>query len=606
MSFCSIPPSSATIDSTINAITVLYDSSTTTQQKQYANQWLTQLQNELVSWNISDQILSLPYNSQASQIPYFAANTLYNKIVHAYAQLHDNTVKLQLRDSLIAHLIKYNNNNTAGIILTRLALCVSTLIVCMIADHTWTNALNDITTLLTQSQSNDQQQIYLNNVLLLDIYTYIPEQTMNDRVVLGENDRLVVQHILQQYMMNTLLQALSQYTHSAGSNLNLQLHVYNCFLSWIRDIDIHGQSIDLSTHACYTSAVQAIQHSETEEVAADIVSQVIRLTHVELSNDSQAINMLLPTILQLLPLFTAAQQNDNVILCKKLSQIYVDLAETYIDYITYMPLQRNAAGILEALLVCVQHSDKDVSSHTFNFWYLLTENIDRTETTAAKQEKLHAFNPYYTRIVHGIMNVMTYPIDYVEWTDEQRDESKRYRYFAADTLIDCTAVIGSNECLQLIWNELQRQYNIYNNDNTQWHRLEACLYCIRCIARKIDNDENTVIPQLFNILPHISSNAHMRYTGTLIVGRYADWINVHKQYLPQLLQFIIDGLNDGEIRSSAALALKHVCEGSSQYMATHYIDQLYNIYNNSFTLPIMEQKQIIEGMLCESLNSITH
>ena len=41
----------------------------------------------------------------------------------------------------------------------------------------------------------------------------------------------------------------------------------------------------------------------------------------------------------------------------------------------------------------------------------------------------------------------------------------------------------------------------------------------------------------------IEKNPFLRYTGTLIIGRYANWVSSHPSYLFKLVQFIVGGFN---------------------------------------------------------------
>ncbi len=78
-------------------------------------------------------------------------------------------------------------------------------------------------------------------------------------------------------------------------------------------------------------------------------------------------------------------------------------------------------------------------------------------------------------------------------------------------------------------------------------------------------------------LPQFHARTELRYTATLIVGRYADWLNLHPQYIAQLLAFVCTGLPDTEIVAASALAFKHVCDGCRTHLAMMYLKECFQV-----------------------------
>jgi transportin-3 len=83
------------------------------------------------------------------------------------------------------------------------------------------------------------------------------------------------------------------------------------------------------------------------------------------------------------------------------------------------------------------------------------------------------------------------------------------------------------------------------------------------------------------LIPKLVDEPQLRYTATLIIGRYSDWLARPPQnavFLGPLLSYVVTGLNDKEVASSAALAFKFVCEGCAKQLCTPpFIENLFSV-----------------------------
>src|SRR5205823_2012 len=140
------------------------------------------------------------------------------------------------------------------------------------------------------------------------------------------------------------------------------------------------------------------------------------------------------------------------------------------------------------------------------------------------------------------------------------------------------------------------EFKSFQSNQSNWQGLEACLYCIRSIARKVESDETSIIPSVMEILPQISKvNNEIKYTATLIVGRYSNWISENSKYLPGLISFVVSGLGDTNTAAASALAFKHLCDGCANLLSESYWAPLLQVYNKSNQLCLQDQLEIIEG-----------
>jgi hypothetical protein len=53
------------------------------------------------------------------------------------------------------------------------------------------------------------------------------------------------------------------------------------------------------------------------------------------------------------------------------------------------------------------------------------------------------------------------------------------------------------------------------------------------------------------LLVQMTGHSALRYTATLVVARYADWIHAHPSFIESLLKFTVGGLNDKEVHDTS-------------------------------------------------------
>lgn len=111
-------------------------------------------------------------------------------------------------------------------------------------------------------------------------------------------------------------------------------------------------------------------------------------------------------------------------------------------------------------------------------------------------------------------------------------------YAVQDALLDACSVVGVHLALQQLYATLSQRLQQYQQTQGQvgWRLVEAALFrylnyfswkfvsstwsSIRSVARKVDWSENSVLPQIFALLPQLPQQREVLYTATLVVGRY--------------------------------------------------------------------------------------
>ena len=158
------------------------------------------------------------------------------------------------------------------------------------------------------------------------------------------------------------------------------------------------------------------------------------------------------------------------------------------------------------------------------------------------------------------------------------------------------------EKLQL---EIQRLSTLPQQEQRllQWHGIESCLLALNSASRYIPSDEAQVLPYVMKLLPDLpTSVSFLRTTANHLVGGYAPWLAAHPDYLKPILPFLAEGLSEPKCASSAALAIKNLCQScTSSISLGEHVLQLYDDilkaqeqHNNS-VLDIKDELEVLEG-----------
>eukprot|EP00471_Norrisiella_sphaerica_P001900 CAMPEP_0184479356 /NCGR_PEP_ID=MMETSP0113_2-20130426/1114_1 /TAXON_ID=91329 /ORGANISM="Norrisiella sphaerica, Strain BC52" /LENGTH=929 /DNA_ID=CAMNT_0026857419 /DNA_START=97 /DNA_END=2886 /DNA_ORIENTATION=- len=562
-----------TLAGVLEAVKALFSDGTTEVVRKKANQWLLNFKKEKKAWSVANTMLSTPGLSDNAY--YFAAYTLRRKIQYDFADLQDQADRFKLRNAVFEHAKRH----PAKTIRMQLALAVSGLAILMVGTD-WPTALADIVKAFKTGETA---------FLLLDILTVLPEECDNNKFAARRSVRERAADVFARDTEN-VLKILTTYMKSAGSNSALQRMVFKCFLSWVRYGEITPEALVNDPLFQYT--FQAVRQEELFEISVEVLSELVLHTE-EMKKYSAAVRVLVPHILSLSGKYDQALAEDDSESCKALTRLFSETGERYMPMV--LEGRDEAVKLVTMLLKCTSHPDKDVASIPFNFWY----NLSREVTHQRNQKVRPMFEKPFLMLIPRLKGIMEYPPKVKQFNDAKEiGDYKRYRYLAADVLVDTVGVIGIGTVLKNLRIAIEKEWTEYQRDRSRWHGVEACLYCFRSVARRVSPDENEVLPEIMKFLPQVSDNSALRYTGTLIVGRFNDWINRHPQFIAPLMQFVVAGLENEVplVVSSAAFAFNYVCLGCADHLAGNFLKALFDVYSKSERLRLPERKEIVEGL----------
>lgn len=237
-----------------------------------------------------------------------------------------------------------------------------------------------------------------------------------------------------------------------------------------------------------------------------------------------------------------------------------------------------------------------------------------------RQLQIDNFTPQIIQLVSTCTQLLKYPTDVESITEDRIDDIHRNRFYVNDTLGDCCRLLGGDLVLKnvgtILQMEVTRVTSLGNQGLMEWHTIEACFKALISTSRYIPNDESTVLPFVMGLIPTLpTSVSYLRNTANFMVGAFAQWLNQHPEQLHPILPYLAQGLSEAKSASSAAIAIKQLCECcSAQFSLGDSVLQLYDgivsaqIHQSNQGPPALDLKdelQVLEGA-CKAVSRQLH
>ncbi|XKL63826.1 hypothetical protein PGB90_006190 [Kerria lacca] len=567
------------IETVYEAIETLYHNPDCN-KKNDANRWLIDLQKSKYAWEIANELLQRQTDVDSC---YFGAQMIRHKILFSFHELPTDAV-ISLHTSLMQQLSKINKE-TDNIIVTQLCVAVVDLTLQM---SEWTNPV--------YSFLNQYNKIP--HMVLLEILKVFPEEMETKVIRLGANRRNEIQRELKN-CADLLNDYLKQVTLEDPSPEAL-LKAVKCFTSWvsiIKDISIIVktdlmpkvfQILSVPPDEIYEAPTKI--ESRLHDAATDLLCCVLRCLR-----DSQANNILNVNVFSKIAAFENAYHSSVARESTEKSQnycrIFSELGEAFLDKMIKETKPGNphfSVQVLDLILVCVGHHDYEVSSITFNFWFLFAEMLYRRDDVSLCAE----FKPYVNRLLIALCRQVQMEPDH-EGLLEDNDDFKSFREKVFDLVRDVVFVVDSTNTFCQIFLSMQ------SSNPLTWDQIEASLFIMYAVAWKIDINENNIIPQTVKSVFNLPESTHIaiKYTTILIIGELREWFNEHTDYLFVALEFLERNLYVNELSDAAASSMCSICCTAKEKLKDLFSPLLTILKNlNSYNLPNKSAIAVIKGV----------
>lgn len=271
------------------------------------------------------------------------------------------------------------------------------------------------------------------------------------------------------------------------------------------------------------------------------------------------IEAIVPRLVALRPHLTKAAQEEDTDRVRGYCRLFVEAGEWYAQLMLQHPTQ--FLPIVEAIADCSAYSELEVVSITLNFWWKLAVGLKKGGFI--DDPSCQPFVQTIARLVDIVIGHLRYPQDPDQLTGQDKDDFREFRHSIGDTLKDCCSVLGATACLS-------RSFSIIETEMAsggRWEYIEAALFSMRAMGAQVDLQENQVMPRIFAIIPQLpQSPSKIRYAATLVVARYTEWLSVHPELIPPMLEYTLAGfqVDKDEVAVASASALKYICKDCSE------------------------------------------
>lgn len=464
-----------------------------------------------------------------------------------------------LRNSLLTLLFEYRVGPKA--IITQLSIALADLAIQL---SSW----QDPVSYMIDALSTNSEMV---NVLL-EFLCVLPEELKGNRklhfdssVALGREEQLLNSSSTKvvQLMLSYLAMARISLIY-LGDNKEILCQILECVNSWL-----HAGSISVSMlleSPIVDIAFELFESDELMDVCVDIICEVVLIASKP-PRSPQLLEKVYPKLQPMIAIISEKGYDDPDRM-RGICRILVETGEGFPDlfltnYASFQP-------ILNGMLVCAACEDLDIARITFNVWYLLSEELKKSENTTKVP-----FKAVFEQLVSVVIKHLQYPADLDSWRASERDEFREFRHIIGDVLKDCLQVLGE-DALSIPVNQLTAYFSNglavgspILDPNVSWQQIEAPLFSLRAMCRRVSLDESNYMPQIMMMLPRLPEHPKLKYAAVLVIGRYAEWTNYHPDLLSYQLDFVSKGFEGGKANFTAcAQTFRDLCKYCSAVIVT--------------------------------------
>ena len=548
----------------LEALSAIYDpnpNNNTQHTRSSANQYLTTFQQSPTAWSIAHDLLSTQTNPT---ILFFAAQTLHSKCLTDVHQLspHD----LDNLNSSLGQLW----NTSEGAIATRLGMALCVLAI-QKGDFTF------LPSILSQAKEKEQ---------VLELVRVLPEEVSSPRLLLSREEDLYhfQSHLIQQSDgVLSLLEGIvtQQGVGGGGGGGGVELGLKCCF-AWIAEVAIppqvllqHLSLIQYTIQILHVGEGGQIQNqavtSELYDIATDVTCQLIQCYPSTATSHHVLIDTLLPLLLSLnsgpTSPFAQALHTQNTDVLRAHCRIYTEMGESYLSLLLSPQPNAHSSTLLSTIVTCCSSiNELEVAILPLHFWYRFVTWLEDLEPYEYRQYHVDSYTSQLIPLIGACRKMVCYPVDWEDLVEDQREDVVRDRMYVLETMEDLCRLLGGTLVLHHIGQGIQEECTRVaslppEEQLEEWRGMESCLVAVTATAKYIARDEGEVLPHVMALIPTLPQSVPMlRATANKLIGVYAAWLDGHPSHLQPLLPYLAQSLNHVDCASSAAVAIKELCE----------------------------------------------
>jgi transportin-3 len=481
--------------------------------------------------------------------------------------------------------------------------------------------------------------------MVLELLTLLPEECCSHRLLVVPEEQVQEftkslvdsSHSVLTFLQQCLLVSNGDGAAGAGTSNGTGTGASNgegvlkCLLSWITYIPVPPQLLKETPLLPWIFGIVTAGHGNTIvssvqgmnmvvqgdmfDLATDLIIQLLKCYPSHHDSHMGLVHALIPLVMALggggsktvtntittptIPVtpttpFDKALHDEDSDALRAYCRIFTEMGESYLSLI-FHPQDLNQSALVEQILSCSAIPELEVATITLHFWYRFVTWMEDLQPYEYRQYQVDTFTPQLMKLTVACTSLLRYPSDLNDMAQDQKEDVYRDRFYVMDTLEDCCRLLGGQAVLNQVGQQLQAECARVSSlppdqQLNQWQGIESCLMALSATARYIARDEGVVLPFVMKLLPELPSTVHLlRATANKLIGSYAMWLDVHPNHLQPLLPYLAQSLSSADCASSAAVAIKELCENCSTKFALG--DSVLQLYDGIVVASSQQQQQ---------------
>ncbi|XP_022670159.1 transportin-3-like isoform X2 [Varroa jacobsoni] len=478
-----------------------------------------------------------------------------NKIQYNFDELPVTSYE-SLKDSLLNHLSK----KWPLIVVTQLALAISDLALVM---SQWRNPIADIFDRLAPSNPTDTAT----QIILFEILTVFPEEVVkNTRLKLGQNRREEVKQSLRA-SASRVIETMTSVLQGVNDD-RTHCQVFRALESWLAADALPPNDRILLT-IMLPMGFDLLANTQTSEALHSTVSQALSkaIFLAEESRKHPDLAWLCANrVFQLHDTYLRLVSEEDPARTTNIVHLFTDLAESLTeDFITTPGQGLGDFRTIELILLCMQHYDYEIAELTFDFWYKFSAALYKLDNSDMQE----VYKPYVMRLIAALCHHCQLEADR-EGLPDKDDEFTAFRERCNDMVDEVAFIVGSRDAFRMLTERLSQM----SAQGPPWNVTEATLFTMTALGPKLVPEESELIPPVLDAVLALPDKCHVavRYTGIRLLGKLAEWLSHHPQYLwtdnHSVLSLVVNSLNTPVV-AAGAYTLQQVCTFCREHLRPH-------------------------------------
>ncbi|KAH9259169.1 hypothetical protein BASA81_002789 [Batrachochytrium salamandrivorans] len=512
----------------------LFHSTTSQEQRKFADEWLGKFQLSWEAWDVVTEVLKSPHIVQDERVLFLAAQTLNRKIRYDRTQLGEtDQVWIALRSAVISHLMMYANY---PVVATQLSLALVALLVQM---ETWSGGIHDLIQGLKPSHPN----------ILLECLKMIPQE-VDDQSLDVSNTR---RYAFKMEMLDS-----SQVVVLLLKEIHLQSRVpvgliMDCLTSWITSADVDFKDL-VQSHLLEIGFQIDMNTIKDVESMVELLIESCFIYHDEI----QMIQLMVPKILQQFgPLFSSGTSQQR----NELARLFSQCCEAFRRHLKQ---EFNPQLVHLATQVYIA-KDYLIARKVMYFWMDYLQMYEESSVELVPTLEILYQASFQRMLV----------MDDEEEEEEDDNESnsgdvdmlsevEQHRYETGEIIGHLLTCGGLEFITRIVEPTLvERVQNAQRQQLKELHQIDALLRVFQSSIQYLQS--NDCVMGLLQFAMHCSTLSQS--TRQITCDIVSKCVNSHLARYPEIyleccMQFILDSLSVSKCESHAARAFRELCLNS--------------------------------------------